>query len=368
DARNGKMFILVDDEERENEGDLIIPAQMATPDVINFMAKFGRGLICLSLTQKRVNELGLTLMSQNNNSRHQTAFTVSIEAKDGISTGISAPDRARTIAIAIDPTNTKEDIVSPGHVFPLVAKDGGVLVRAGHTEASIDIAKLAGLNHSGVICEIMKDDGTMARMPDLVEFAQEHQLKIATIADLISYRRRHDKLVERILETSFNSKYGGIFQAFIYVNKMQYCEHLVLVKGNIKNPTKPILVRMHTVNILNDMLGDLHNHRSNDLIDAMQIIEQEEQGVIVLLSNSNKFSLSTNLQNRVGNSQNIVKETTNSSSNVNIGDDLRDYGIGAQILADLGIKDMIILSNSPRSIVGIDGYGISVAGYRKIRE
>src|SRR5579871_3226059 len=254
EARNGRMFVLVDDEDRENEGDLVIPAQMATPEAINFMAKYGRGLICLAMTDERVRELGLPLMSPSNESRLRTAFTISIEAREGVTTGISAPDRARTIAVAIDPSRGRNDIVSPGHVFPLVAREGGVLVRSGHTEAAVDVARLAGLNPSGVICEIMNDDGTMARRPDLVRFAQLHGLKIATIADLIAYRRRHDRLVEKKLETDFDSRYGGRYRMHIYVNKVAYVEHVALVKGDIATPG-PVLVRMHSLNVLDDVLG-----------------------------------------------------------------------------------------------------------------
>src|SRR5512138_3283811 len=229
EARNGRMFILVDDESRENEGDLVIPAQMATPDAINFMARYGRGLICLALTRQRIEQLGLPLMASKNESRHQTAFTVSIEAREGVTTGISAPDRAHTIATAIDPTKGAEDIATPGHIFPLVAREGGVLVRTGHTEAAVDLARLAGLNPSGVICEIMNDDGTMARRDDLIAFAQRHGLKIATIADLISYRRRYDSIVKRLSETSFTSIYGGDFRCVIYVNKVTMAQHIALV-------------------------------------------------------------------------------------------------------------------------------------------
>ena len=255
DARNGRMFILVDDEERENEGDLVIPAQMATPDAINFMAKHGRGLICLALTAKRSEELGLQLMGRRNQSRHQTAFTVSIEAREGVTTGISAPDRARTVSVAIDPERGADDIVTPGHIFPLVAREGGVLVRTGHTEASVDIARLAGLNPSGVICEIMNEDGTMARLTDLIPFAQFHGLKIGTIADLIAYRLRHDRIVERMAETVLHSRYGGEFKLYVYVNTIGQAEHVALVKGDISTP-EPVMVRMHATNLF-DVLGDL---------------------------------------------------------------------------------------------------------------
>src|SRR5579872_7419988 len=255
EARNGKMFILVDDEDREDEGDLVIPAQMATPQAINFMAKHGRGLICLALTRERVEQLRLPLMPQQNASRLRTAFTVSIEAREGVTTGISAPDRARTIATAIDPTKGPDDLVTPGHIFPLMARDGGVLVRSGHTEAAVDVARLAGLNPSGVICEIMSDDGTMARRPELVAFAQRHAVKIATIADLIAYRRRHDRIVERLLEAPFWSEHGGEWRMNIYANKVSYAEHIALIKGDITTP-EPVLVRMHAMNVLDDALAN----------------------------------------------------------------------------------------------------------------
>ena len=261
EVRNGRIIVLVDDEDRENEGDLIVAAQMATPAAINFMAKFGRGLVCLALTRARVEELGLPLMARDNLSRHQTAFTVSIEAREGVTTGISAPDRARTIAVAIDPTRGKADIVSPGHVFPLVARDGGVLVRAGHTEAAVDLARLAGLNPAGVLCEIMKDDGTMARLPDLFGFAQTHGLKMATIADLIAYRLRNERIVERVAESPFESRFGGGFKLIVYANAVDYVEHIALVKGDLSRPG-PVLVRMHALNVLDDVLGDMRRRAS----------------------------------------------------------------------------------------------------------
>ena len=263
------MFILVDDEERENEGDLVIPAQMATPDVINFMATHGRGLICLALTQQRCDHLGLKLMSQANESRHSTAFTVSIEAREGVTTGISAPDRARTISAAIDPASVADDIVSPGHIFPLMARDGGVLVRAGHTEASVDIARLAGLNPSGVICEIMNDDGTMSRLPDLIKFAQFHNMKIGAIADLIAYRRRHDRTIERIADTTLRSRHGGDFD--VSANRVEYAEHVALVMGDVSRGG-PVMVRMHAMNILDDVLGSIDSGKEGDLQASMELV------------------------------------------------------------------------------------------------
>ncbi|MEX2297662.1 MAG: 3,4-dihydroxy-2-butanone-4-phosphate synthase [Dongiaceae bacterium] len=352
DARNGRMFVLVDDESREDEGDLVIPAQMATPDAINFMAKHGRGLICLALTRERVDGLGLPLMARKNETRHETAFTVSIEAREGVTTGISAPDRARTIATAIDPNSTDRDIVTPGHVFPLVARDGGVLVRAGHTEAAVDIARIAGLNPSGVICEIMNDDGTMARRDDLIAFAQRHGLKIATIADLIEYRRRTEKIVARTAESAIDSRFGGPFRVCVYTNRIAYAEHIALVKGDLLQPG-PVLVRMHALNVLDDVLGDRHDGRAGQLQTAMQLIAEEGRGVIVLIREPRPTSVSD-----------LVRARESGDANAGV---LRDYGIGAQILVDLGVKDMVLLSNTKRrTIVGLDGYGLRVVGQRPI--
>ncbi len=353
DARNGRMFILVDDEDRENEGDLVIPAQMATPEAINFMAKYGRGLICLAIKRERVEQLGLPQMARHNVSRHQTAFTVSIEAREGVSTGISASDRARTIAIAIDVTKGKEDIVCPGHVFPLEARDGGVLVRAGHTEAAADIARLAGLNPSGVVCEIMNDDGTMARMPDLVKFAQFHGLKVATIADLIAYRLRHDRIVSRNVETTLNSRYGGVFRMIVYTNDVAYAEHIALVKGDLAKDG-PVLVRMHALNVLEDVLGDDSTGKAGILHQAMRMIGEHDRGVAVLIRESHPTSLSDRVRARLGEGEPQP-----------VGE-LRDYGVGAQILLDLGVKDMILLSNTKRTIIGLEGYGLSVVEQRPI--
>ncbi|MBO6520640.1 MAG: 3,4-dihydroxy-2-butanone-4-phosphate synthase [Rhodospirillales bacterium] len=346
------MFIMVDDEERENEGDLVIPAQMATPDVINFMAKFGRGLICLALTSERVQELELPAMSRRNGSRHQTAFTVSIEAREGVTTGISASDRARTIAVAIDPTKGAGDIASPGHVFPLEARDGGSLVRAGHTEAAVDLSRLAGLNPSGVICEIMNEDGTMSRLPDLVTFAQYHGLKIGTIADLIAYRLRNDRVVERTAEIDFTSRFGGDWKMCVYVNKVAYAEHIALVKGDISGDA-PVMVRMHALNVLDDVLGDTQSGKSGELQQAMRMIEDEGRGAVVLIREPYPRSLSDRVRARLGEPAEGQKE-------------LRDYGVGAQILLDLGLQDLILLSNTKRTIVGIDGYDLNVVEQRAI--
>jgi 3,4-dihydroxy 2-butanone 4-phosphate synthase/GTP cyclohydrolase II len=351
EARNGRMFILVDDEERENEGDLVVPGQMATPQAINFMAKHGRGLICLALTRERTEQLGLPLMSTSNASRHQTAFTISIEAREGVTTGISASDRARTIAVAIDSTKGRHDIVSPGHVFPLVARDGGVLVRAGHTEAAVDVARLAGLNPSGVICEIMNDDGTMARTPDLVKFAQFHGLKIGTIADLIAYRRRNDKIVRRSLETDFNSAYGGLWKMVVYINTVAYAEHVALIKGDVTRGG-PVLARVHALNVLDDVLGNLDSGKGGQLHQSMRMVAEAGRGVVLLI----REPLPTSLTERV----------RAHLEGRDLPGHLRDYGIGAQILLDLGVSQMILLSNTKRTIVGLEGYGLSVVEQRPI--
>jgi 3,4-dihydroxy 2-butanone 4-phosphate synthase / GTP cyclohydrolase II len=351
DARNGRMFILVDDEDRENEGDLVIPAQMATPQAINFMAKHGRGLICLALTRERVEQLHLPLMSQANESRHHTAFTVTIEARDGVTTGISAPDRARTVAVAIDPARGAKDLVTPGHVFPLVARDGGVLVRTGHTEAAVDIARLAGLNPSGVVCEIMNDDGTMARREDLIAFAQLHGLKVATIADLIAYRRRHDRIVERTFDQPFDSKFGGKFRLVIYNNKVSNIEHLAFVRGDVSGP-EPVLVRMHAMNMLDDMFANLKSGRSGMLRASFEAVAEAGRGVIVVLREPMPANFTTRAHELI---------VTPAPSGA-----LRDYGIGAQILIDLGVHEMILLSNTNHTIIGLDGYGLRVVGRRPL--
>ena len=351
DAREGKMIILVDDEARENEGDLLIPAELADAEAINFMAKHARGLICLALSADRVRELGLQLMARKNLSRHHTAFTVSIDAREGVSTGISAADRARTVAAAVDPTKGAEGIVTPGHVFPLVAREGGVLVRAGHTEAAVDIARLAGFDPSGVICEVMNDDGTMARLPDLVKFARRHGLRIATIASLIAYRRRHDTIVERLAEDQIDTISGGEFRAVVYVNKAEYAEHLALVKGDISGP-EPVLVRVHAFNVIDDVLGD-RGGPSGQLHQAIRIIDREGRGVVVLIREPRRTSLSDYLMARSG--EHTVEPV-----------ELRDYGVGAQILLDLGVRDMILLTNSKRTIIGLDGYGLKVIERRPI--
>ena len=346
DARNGRPYILVDAEDRENEGDIIIPAQFATPEQINFMARHARGLICLSITAERARQLRLPPMATDNQSGHGTAFTVSIEAREGVTTGISAHDRAHTIAVAVDPTKGPDDIVSPGHVFPLVAKDGGVLVRAGHTEAAVDISRLAGLNAAGVICEIMKDDGSMARLPDLVAFAQLHGLKIGAIADLIAYRRRTERQVERVLETPFDSTFGGRFRMVIYRNVLDGTEHVVLTKGKIA-ADKPTLVRMHRVDMAADMLGHVEARRDYVPKALQAIADYDGAGVAVFIRDSNPAWLSE----RYG--QPEVSQTANV---------LRDYGVGAQILIDLGVRDMLLLTSSKTVLPGSAGYGLQIQG------
>ncbi|MEO6582124.1 MAG: 3,4-dihydroxy-2-butanone-4-phosphate synthase [Sphingomicrobium sp.] len=351
EARNGRMFILVDDADRENEGDLVIPAQMATPDAINFMARNGRGLICLALTKERVEALGLAPMTSSNRSRNGTAFTVSIEATDGISTGISAADRARTIAVAIDASHGPEALVSPGHVFPLVAQPGGVLVRAGHTEAAVDVARLAGLNPSGVICEVMREDGTMARLDDLMTFAAVHGLKIGTIRDLIAYRLKKDHMVERVATTGFTAISGAQWQAQVFRDKATGAEQLAMVHGAI-DPENPVLVRMHSLDLFADVLGEA-SERSGLLPGAMAMIEQVGAGVIVALHAASPGSLSRATDLRSG-------------KPAEAGDGLRSYGIGAQILAALGIHDMILLSNTCHSPVALSGYGLTIVEERPI--
>ena len=351
EARNGRMFILVDDDERENEGDLVIPGQMATPEAVNFMARHGRGLICLALTKDRADKLGLEPMARTNRSRNETAFTVSIEAKEGISTGISAADRARTIAVAIDSANGPDALVSPGHVFPLVARPGGVLVRAGHTEAAVDVARLAGLNASAVICEIMRDDGSMARLDDLMDFARTHGLKIGTIRDLIAYRLKKDHLVERTASTLFTARSGSEWEAQVFRDKASGEEQLALVHGSL-DPAKPALVRMHSLDLFGDVLGE-SGAKSGVLQGAMRMIEEEGAGVVVALHAAAPGSLSRSIDLRAG-------------KPVEGGDAVRGYGIGAQILAALGIHDMILLSNTRHSPVALAGYGLAIVDERPI--
>jgi 3,4-dihydroxy 2-butanone 4-phosphate synthase/GTP cyclohydrolase II len=352
EARNGRMFILVDDEDRENEGDLIVPAQMATPDAINFMAKHGRGLICLALTRERVDQLALAPMSRTNGTRLETAFTTSIEAREGVTTGISAADRARTVSVAIDAAKGPEHIVSPGHVFPLVARDGGVLVRAGHTEAAVDVARLAGLNPSGVICEIMSEDGSMARMDDLFAFARLHGLRIGTIRDLIAYRLRKDRLVEQTAEARFESRWGGTWTAKTFLNKASGVEQIALVKGHV-DPQRPTLVRMHALSIVSDVFAE-EGARGGLLEGAMKAIAAEGAGVIVVINRPMPDALAQSLRIRAG------------AASPADGEQLRDYGVGAQILAELGVHDMILLTNSHHTPVALGGYGLAIVGERPI--
>jgi 3,4-dihydroxy 2-butanone 4-phosphate synthase/GTP cyclohydrolase II len=347
DARNGRMYILVDHEDRENEGDVCIPAQMCTPQVINFMATHCRGLVCLSLTEARIDALGLPLMSAKNSSRHETAFTLSIEAREGVSTGISAADRARTVQVAIDPNRGAQDLATPGHVFPLRARDGGVLVRAGHTEAVVDVSRLAGLDPSGVICEVMNDDGTMARLPDLISFAQKHALKIGTISDLIAYRRRNDNLVKMSAERKVTSEFGGDWIMRIYTDVTEGAEHVVLIKGDLSGPA-PVLTRMHTLDPLLDVIGLGAKGRASEFGEAMRLIAAEGRGVLVLLRD---------LHSKIADDNEVSPQT------------LRQYGLGAQILVSLGLQDLILLTNSPKpKVVGLDAYGLSITGTRRISE
>jgi len=358
DAKAGKLFILVDDEDRENEGDLCVVAECATADAINFMAKYGRGLICLALTRQRTEALGLTMMDRRNESRHETAFTVSIEAREGVTTGISAHDRAHTIKTAIDPNCNERDITTPGHIFPLVGRDGGTLVRAGHTEAVIDIARAAGYdNPAGVICEIMNDDGRMARLPDLVTFAKAHDLKIASIADLIAWRRQNESLVQRMVETTVTTRIAGDWRMMIYANTISNIEHIALVKGDISGDT-PVLVRMHALDLMADLLGEVSEKRAgNELASAMQMIADAGQGVVVVLREASASSLTAMV------SQKIVAQIDGGSNR-----ELRDYGVGAQILTDLGVSQMILLSNTRPNVVSLEGYDLEITDWKPLQQ
>ena len=358
DAKAGKLFILVDDEDRENEGDLCVVAECATADAINFMAKHGRGLICLALTRQRTEALGLAMMDRRNESRHETAFTVSIEAREGVTTGISAHDRAHTIKTAIDPKFNERDITTPGHIFPLVGRDGGTLVRAGHTEAVIDIARAAGYdNPAGVICEIMNDDGCMARLPDLVTFANDHDLKIASIADLIAWRRRNESLVQRMIETTVTTRIGGDWRMMIYANTISNIEHIALVKGDISGD-RPVLVRMHALDLMADLLGEVSEKRlGNELASAMQMIANAGRGVVVVLREASASSLTAMV------SQKIVMQIDGGSNR-----ELRDYGVGAQILTDLGVGQMILLSNTRPNVVSLEGYELEIIDWEPLQQ
>ncbi|NOX73535.1 MAG: 3,4-dihydroxy-2-butanone-4-phosphate synthase [Alphaproteobacteria bacterium] len=346
DARNGRMFILVDHEDRENEGDLVIPAQMATPDAINFMATHGRGLICLSLTSEQTDKLGVPMMASSNSSRHETPFTVSIEAREGVTTGISAHDRAHTVSVAINPQVRHQEIATPGHVFPLRARDGGVLIRAGHTEAAVDISRLAGLNPAGVICEIMNDDGTMARLPDLLKFAKKHGLKIGTISDLIAYRHRYDNLVRETDQRMVTSAHGGDWTLRVFTDQTDGCEHVALSKGDITT-REPVLVRTHALNVLEDILG-LDPENPDKMTRAMQIVASEGRGVVILFRDP----------------RSKLTEAGEASPQT-----LRQTGLGAQILSSLGVKELILLTDGPMpKVIGLEAYDLKITGTRPLKD
>jgi 3,4-dihydroxy 2-butanone 4-phosphate synthase/GTP cyclohydrolase II len=358
DIEEGKMVILIDDEDRENEGDLCIAAEKITADVINFMARFGRGLICLSLTPEKVEQLNLPMMTSNNTSSFGTAFTVSIEARKGVTTGISAHDRAHTILTAIDPKCRPEDLARPGHIFPLRAKPGGVLQRAGQTEGSVDLAKLAGLIPAGVICEILNDDGTMARVPELMEFAAKHQLKIVTIEDLIGYRLKNERLIKRVANVKCPTRYGGDFRAIAYENAVDDNVHLALIKGNI-TANEPVLVRVHSECLTGDVFGSRRCDCGEQLRKAMETIDKEGRGVVLYMRQEGRgIGLANKLKAYELQDQGL--DTVEANLELGFKDDLRDYGIGAQILVDLGVKQIALMTNNPRKIVGLDGYDLEI--------
>jgi len=358
DIKNGKMVILVDDEDRENEGDLCMAAQHVTPKAINFMAKYGRGLICLPMAGELADRLNLPLMTTNNRSQFGTAFTVSIEARKGVTTGISAKDRATTILTAVADDAKPEDLVNPGHIFPIRARKGGVLVRTGQTEGSVDLAKLAYLKPAGVICEIMKEDGTMARMPDLEIFAEEHGIRIVTIADLIDFRMQNERLIKRAAEAMLPTKYGGEFKIIVYENDVDDMKHIALVKGDIQ-PEDEVLVRVHSECVTGDLFGSLRCDCGDQLHKAMEMVEKEGKGVIVYMHQEGR---GIGLANKIKayHLQEHGRDTVEANLELGFKSDLRDYGIGAQILVDLGVRKMRLMTNNPKKIVGVEGYGVKV--------